>query len=69
VTIADAFHWYVYNFGNYDAILDFPITNAPIFDAIIAIVVQLTYCWRIWTMSDWKVLPIMIALVSAAFSL
>ncbi|KAJ3566612.1 hypothetical protein NP233_g6892 [Leucocoprinus birnbaumii] len=35
---------------------DAPISN-PIFDSIIAFPVQVVYCWRIWVLSGWRLLP------------
>ncbi|KAF8193870.1 hypothetical protein K438DRAFT_1490563, partial [Mycena galopus ATCC 62051] len=46
---ADAFHWFVYGFGNM-AQLDQTFLNSfdvPLLDAIISLVVQAFYCWRI----------------------
>ncbi|KAF5350065.1 hypothetical protein D9756_009073 [Leucocoprinus leucothites] len=66
MVMADAFEWYVYNFGDYDHLLDFAFAgiDSPILDGVIAFVVQLVYCWRIWVLSEWRVLPGVIAFLS-----
>jgi hypothetical protein len=66
MAMVDGFHWFVYDFGDYDALLDFKLSSidSPIFDAVIAFVVQLVYCWRIWLLSKWRVFPCIIAFVS-----
>ncbi|KZV78747.1 hypothetical protein EXIGLDRAFT_569436, partial [Exidia glandulosa HHB12029] len=47
---ADAFHWFVFGYGNM-ARLDDTFLNSwdvPLLDAVIALIAQLFYCWRIW---------------------
>lgn len=46
---ADAMRWYAIGYGNLLALIkpEFSTIDAPILDAIIAIIVQLTFCWRI----------------------
>lgn len=65
----DAFNKYVYHFGDYDALLEstFSGTDGPVLDALIAMVVQFVYCWRIWVLSNRKVLPCIIGFVRAIF--
>ncbi|KAJ7912396.1 hypothetical protein B0H13DRAFT_2007401 [Mycena leptocephala] len=63
---ADAFHWFVYGFGNMDQ-LDQTFLNSwdvPVLDAIISLVVQAFYCWRIYFLRKNIILPIIILLVS-----
>lgn len=65
--MVDAFHWFVYNFGNTAALSDLSMAgiDGPILDGIIALIVQSVYCWRIWVLSGRRiVLPGIIALVS-----
>lgn len=67
LAMVDAFHWFVYNFGNTTALSDLSMAgiDGPILDGIIALIVQSVYCWRIWVLSGRKVvLPGIIALVS-----
>jgi hypothetical protein len=62
---ADAFHWFVYGFGNMDQ-LDQTFLNSwdvPVLDAIISLVVQAFYCWRIYFLRKNIILPIIILLV------
>jgi hypothetical protein len=62
---ADAFHWFVYGFGNMER-LDEPFLNSwdvPVLDSIISLVVQAFYCWRIYFLRKTMVIPILILLV------
>jgi hypothetical protein len=63
----DAFYWFAYNFGNVSKLYEFHASgfNIPALDAIVALLVQGVYCWRIWALTQWKVIPIITALVSA----
>lgn len=65
MTMKDAFNWFVFNFGSYDALLHSGLSgiDAPVMDGIIAIIVQFVYCWRVWVLSKWRVFPAIIALV------
>ncbi|KAF5354110.1 hypothetical protein D9756_007312 [Leucocoprinus leucothites] len=66
LAMVDAFHWFVYNFGNADALSDLSMAgiDGPFLDGIIAFMVQLVYCWRIWVLSRRRlVLPMIIALL------
>ncbi|CAK5272494.1 unnamed protein product [Mycena citricolor] len=56
---ADAFHWFVFGFGDM-ARLDDTFLNSwdvPVLDAIISLVVQAFYCWRIWYLRKSYVIP------------
>jgi hypothetical protein len=68
--MVDAFHWFVYNFGNTEALSDLSMAgiDGPVLDGVIALIVQLVYCWRIWVLSGQRpVLPAIIALVSSFY--
>jgi hypothetical protein len=63
---ADAFHWFVYGFGNMNQ-LDNVFLNSwdvPFLDAVIALIAQIFYCWRIYFLRKSFVFPVLIALVS-----
>ncbi|KAJ3562285.1 hypothetical protein NP233_g9674 [Leucocoprinus birnbaumii] len=63
LALSDGLEWFVYHFGDYSSLLesyDSPISN-PICDSIIAFPVQLVYCWRIWVLSGWILIPSVIA--------
>jgi hypothetical protein len=63
---ADAFHWFVYGFGN-SLQLDEPFLNSwdiPVIDSIISLIVQAFYCWRIYILRKGVVIPVLILLVS-----
>ena len=64
---ADAFHWFVFGFGNMITLDDTFINSwdVPFLDAVIATIVQTFYCWRIWILSKSLVFPIFIFLVRA----
>ncbi|KAF5354147.1 hypothetical protein D9756_007298 [Leucocoprinus leucothites] len=66
LAMVDAFHWFVYNFGNTEALSDLSMAgiDGPLLDGIIALMVQIVYCWRIWVLSGRRaVLPAIIALL------
>lgn len=65
MTMSDAFHWFVYNFGNYEALDHSGLSgiDAPVMDGLIAVIVQLVYCWRVWVLSGWRGFPAFIAVV------
>ncbi|KAJ7686911.1 hypothetical protein B0H17DRAFT_876437, partial [Mycena rosella] len=46
---ADAFHWFVYGFGNMDRLNDTFLSSwhIPLLDSAISLVVQPFYFWRI----------------------
>ncbi|KAJ7729929.1 hypothetical protein B0H16DRAFT_1775434 [Mycena metata] len=63
---ADAFHWFVYGFGNMTQ-LDETFLNSwdvPVIDAVVSLVVQTFYCWRIYFLCKTRVLPALIVAVS-----
>ncbi|KAJ7034463.1 hypothetical protein C8F04DRAFT_573848 [Mycena alexandri] len=63
---ADAFHWFVYGFGNMSQ-LDEPFLNSwdvPVIDAVVSLVVQTFYCWRIYVLCKSRVFPALIVSVS-----
>lgn len=63
---ADAFHWFVFGFGNMNQ-LDEPFLNSwdvVLIDSVVALIVQSFYCWRIYLLQDSFILPIFIILVS-----
>ncbi|KAL1729319.1 hypothetical protein EV714DRAFT_213204 [Schizophyllum commune] len=66
---ADAFHWFVFGYANL-AQLDDTFLNSwdvPLLDAIIALIVQAFYCWRIHVLQRGAlVLPCAIIVVSLA---
>ncbi|KAJ7828711.1 hypothetical protein B0H13DRAFT_2373056 [Mycena leptocephala] len=63
---ADAFHWFVYGFGNMDRLNDTFLNSwdVPLLDAVISLVVQGFYCWRIHVLRKSLFLPILIAMIS-----
>lgn len=65
MTMVDAFNWFIYNFGNYDALLEFGVASidSPLMDGLIAFIVQIVYCWRVRVLSGWNIIPAIIALV------
>lgn len=62
----DVFFWFVHNFGNYPALLRFNVAaiDGPFLDVVITFTVQIVYCWRLRKIGQWKILPIITALVS-----
>ncbi|KAJ7716836.1 hypothetical protein B0H16DRAFT_1898185 [Mycena metata] len=59
---ADAFHWFVYGFGN-PIQLDEPFFNpwdVPVLDSVISLIVQAFYCWRIYFLRKGVVIPVLI---------
>ncbi len=65
LTMDDLFFWFVYNFGDSEKIFQFHWAfDIPSLDAVIGFLVQIVYCWRIWILSGWKVIPAVSALVS-----
>ncbi|KAF5349222.1 hypothetical protein D9756_009337 [Leucocoprinus leucothites] len=59
LVMVDIFSWYVHNFGNYEALFQFSVSpvDGPLLDSIIMVTVQLVYCWRLWVLGGWKILP------------
>ncbi|KAF9445257.1 hypothetical protein P691DRAFT_777703 [Macrolepiota fuliginosa MF-IS2] len=71
LTMDDAFFWFAYNFGDLNKVYEFHLAaiDIPTLDAVIALIVQLVYCWRIWVLSEWRIIPILtgfLALLAAA---
>jgi hypothetical protein len=62
---ADAFHWFVFGFGNTEMVNDTFLNSwdVPFMDAIIALTVQGFYCWRILKLRESYFIPILILLV------
>ncbi|KAJ3723973.1 hypothetical protein C8R42DRAFT_476099 [Lentinula raphanica] len=54
----DAFHWFVYGWGSIDALYDLYSTflNVPIFSSIIASIVQIYFGWRLWRLTQSKIM-------------
>ncbi|KAJ6549827.1 hypothetical protein B0H19DRAFT_1159817 [Mycena capillaripes] len=63
---ADAFHWFVFGFGNMDRLNDTFLNSwdVPLLDSVISLVVQIFYCWRIYVLRKSFVFPVLITLVS-----
>jgi hypothetical protein len=63
--LADAFHWFVYGFGDMNRMNEAFLNawDVPFLDALIAVIVQGFYCWRIFVLRHSYVLPIIIFLV------
>lgn len=70
LTVEDTFFWFAYNFGDIDKIYQFHFASidVPLIDAVVAFTVQMVYCWRIWVLSRWRVVPTLITLVHSASS-
>jgi len=67
LTTADAFHWFVYGFGNLET-LDSTFLNPwdlVMLDSIIGFIGQLFYCWRIYVLRKTLVIPAMISAIAA----
>ncbi|KAF7290274.1 hypothetical protein MIND_01341200 [Mycena indigotica] len=65
---ADAFHWFCFGFGDM-AQLNETFLNSwdvPFLDALIALVVQAFYCWRIYFIRQTILVPLGIFLISIA---
>ncbi|KAF8875054.1 hypothetical protein BD779DRAFT_1450397, partial [Infundibulicybe gibba] len=65
LSTADAFHWFAFGFGNMDRLAEFFLSNidTPILGSVVAFVVQLVFCGRIWALGKSKVLSGVITLV------
>ncbi|XP_006456527.1 hypothetical protein AGABI2DRAFT_122425 [Agaricus bisporus var. bisporus H97] len=63
LTMVDAFNWFVYGFGNVEALLEFGTASidSPFMDGLIAFIVQMVYCWRVRVLSKSTVIPALIA--------
>ncbi|KAK7459663.1 hypothetical protein VKT23_009644 [Stygiomarasmius scandens] len=63
---ADAFHWFVFGFGNMDQLDDTFLNSwdVPLLDSVISLIVQCFYSWRIFILTKSWILPVIIVLVS-----
>ena len=63
---ADAFHWFVFGFGNMNRLDDTFLNSwdVVLIDSVVALIVQSFYCWRIYLLQESVILPIFIILVS-----
>lgn len=62
---ADAFHWFVFGFGNM-ARLDDTYLNSwdvVLIDSAVALIAQSFYCWRIYLLQKSYILPAIIMVV------
>jgi hypothetical protein len=52
LTGVDVYRWFITGFGNLDSLRDpnFAAIDSPTIDAIISLIVQGFYCYRIWTL-------------------
>ncbi|KAF5347562.1 hypothetical protein D9756_010637 [Leucocoprinus leucothites] len=66
ISMADMFYWFVYNFGNPSTMqeLHYASIGGPFCYAIIACIVQIVYCWRMWVLARWRILPAILAFLS-----
>jgi hypothetical protein len=64
-TVADGFHWFVFGYGDMQKLNEFFLSNfdTPIMSAVIALVVQSVYAWRVWHLSGLKFISGLIVLV------
>ncbi|KAH7881453.1 uncharacterized protein C8R40DRAFT_43831 [Lentinula edodes] len=62
----DAFHWFVYGWGSIDALYDLYSTflNVPILSSVIAAIVQAFFAWRIWRLTQSRIISILIILLA-----
>ncbi|KZV82225.1 hypothetical protein EXIGLDRAFT_351658 [Exidia glandulosa HHB12029] len=62
---ADTFHWFVFNYGNMLRLDDTYLNSwdVPLLDAVVALIAQLFYCWRIWVLrkKPYVILSVIIA--------
>jgi hypothetical protein len=60
---ADVFHWYAAGYGNLQMLNDvnFSPFDTPMLGAIIAFIVQLFFCYRIWSLKN-SYLPISVSI-------
>jgi hypothetical protein len=66
LTGADAYYWFMAGFGNMERLRNsnFAPIDSPFIDAVISLVVQVFFCYRIWTLSDRTLwLPLLIVVV------
>ncbi|KAJ4485375.1 hypothetical protein J3R30DRAFT_1349417 [Lentinula aciculospora] len=62
----DAFNWFVYGWGSIDALYDLYSTflNVPILSSFIAAIVQIFFGWRIWRLTQSRILSSLIGLLA-----
>lgn len=62
----DAFHWFVYGWGDIPALYDLYSTflNVPIFSSIIAAIVQIFFGWRVWKFSQIKAIFVLVGVLA-----
>lgn len=62
---ADAFHWFVFGFGNLNKLDDTFLNSwdVVLIDSVVALIVQTFYCWRIYLLQKSYILPAFICLV------
>ncbi|KAF9452096.1 hypothetical protein P691DRAFT_772566 [Macrolepiota fuliginosa MF-IS2] len=65
MSIGDGFHWFVYGYGKPTQLQEFFLANidSPIICTCIALISQGAYCWRIYRLSGWKLVTLVIALI------
>jgi len=65
MSLADGFHWFVYGYGKPAQLQEFFLANidSPIICTCIALISQGAYCWRIYRLSNWKLVTLAIALI------
>jgi hypothetical protein len=53
LTGADVYHWFIVGFGDLEGLKksQFSPIDAPTMDAFISLIVQVFFCYRIWTLS------------------
>jgi len=70
MVMVNCFEWFVYDFGNYRNLFMFKLSSviSLFFNGVIVFLVQLVYCWRIWVLSKWRILPGVVAFVSEDIS-
>ncbi|KAL9708809.1 hypothetical protein Ac2012v2_007964 [Leucoagaricus gongylophorus] len=65
IVMDDLFYWFVYHFNDYRTFshFNFSLIDGPFLDSIIMFTVQTVYCWRVWRLGGWRVIPAVIALL------
>ncbi|KAF9009200.1 hypothetical protein BDZ89DRAFT_1078645 [Hymenopellis radicata] len=64
----DAFHWFVYNWGNDDALNDVSLIwlNVPLMSSVISCSVQIFFAWQIRTLSGSCWVPGLVTVIAVA---
>ncbi|KAH9978389.1 hypothetical protein BJV74DRAFT_780687, partial [Russula compacta] len=63
---ADAYYWFMTGFGNLESLRNsnFAPIDSPTIDAFISLIVQVFFCYRIWTLNNRTLwLPLLIVVV------